>query len=214
MGLVYRGGVALDGLEESKRAQTEYCVDEHFGCKQRPKVHRVFLCGAVAQALQDKVPADKVACNPLVSTAFPKWPNASTTLIAQGPCRIANCGLPVGPVSDQMAGAEVAPHGGFAACPGCTVTVTNGAPVLTGIATPPDDLDTLGLIPELHILITGRHNDEEFIVPVPTFQFNVDMTIAGMTMPLKPQGAVLTFSYWDGVSIFRTDAPFSVPFLK
>jgi hypothetical protein len=211
MDIVYRGGVALDGLEKSKRAQTEYCAKEHYGCPDRPQVHRVYLCGAVAQALQDKAPAEKLACKSDVSTAFPAWPKPSRTLTAQGPCRIANCGLPVGPVTDESARADVAPHGGFASCPGCTVILSGGLAVLTGIVFPPDVMDP-GLIPELRISITGRYSATDFIVPgVP---FNQDMAITGMTMPERPAGAVLTVSYWNVGAIDHSDPEFSVPFIK
>jgi hypothetical protein len=154
-----------------------------------------------------------VKCDPSLSAAFPVWPSTGVqTVVAKGPCRIANCGLPVGPPSDQMASADVVPHGGVAECPGCSVSVLNGIPTLSGIITPPDDLDA-DLVPDLSILITGRDTDNNFdAFPLP--DWGVPMTITGMTMPPKPQGAVLTFSYWRGISIERTDPPFSIPFHK
>lgn len=104
--------------------------------------------------------------------------------------------------------------GGVAECLGCKVTVVHGVPFLTGTPRPPEG-GLNGLVPELRIWITDRDlSYTEFVVfPGPNF-FGNPMNISGMTMPPKPEGAMLTFVYWNLNFVERTDPPLAIPLIK
>jgi len=215
MALVYKGGVSLDGATHSNRARTEFCEDEHYGPCEGPlrKVHRIYLCGAMAEALKQSPGAAKLHCSPEVSTATPVWPSIPPTAVAKGSCRVANCGLPLGPTYDPTLAEDVAPHGGFAECPGCSVTISGGVASLIGTPSRPDNLDK-GLTPVLAVLITGQAGDDKVHAFDPGPAWDTQMNVSNMEKPSIPEGATLTFSYKRGISTERTDPTFDVPLYK
>jgi hypothetical protein len=197
MELVYRGGVELDGGEQSKRARTEFCLDEPFGPCKDTKVHRVFLCGAIEQALTMTGSKEKLTCDPSVSTEVPKWPSVPRSGTPPQPCRIPGCGLPQGPLTNQAV-SGLSSHG-VANCPGCTLNVDpQGFATLYGIPSAPDPMPETGTIIKLVLNIAAKRVlvSPFSVDPLPTF--GVPMAVPPMTVPLKTSGATLTWSYFHG----------------
>ena len=143
MQVIYEGGVKLDPGRPSHRAQTEYCEGEAFGpCHQWP-VHRANLCGALAKAL----PEEKLACDtsPPGPAELPTWPAADTKTAAKAkaPCRLSECGVPQGPMANQLPAGLV--QQGFGNCNGCTFQVPDAGGTMTLAGTPTVDPSNLNM---------------------------------------------------------------------
>ncbi|HEY4184234.1 MAG TPA: S8/S53 family peptidase [Polyangia bacterium] len=137
MQMIYEGGVKLEPGVALERAQTEYCVGEPFGpCHQWP-VRRAFLCGALAKAL----PQAKMTCDPTPATAaeLPQWPTSSARPAVAPetlpqPCHMTECGIPFGPMENQLPAGIV--EEGIGNCNGCTFQVLNTGGTITLQGTP------------------------------------------------------------------------------
>lgn len=143
MQAIYEGGVKLDPGQPSHHAQTEYCQGEAYGpCRQWP-VHRANLCGALAKAL----PGEKIACevSPPGAAELPSWPAAPKAAAAKPkqPCRLTECGVPQGPMVNQLAAGLVG-QGSYGNCNSCTFQVPTAGGTMTLAGTPtvdPPDLN-------------------------------------------------------------------------
>lgn len=144
MQAVYDGGVKLDPGQPSHHAQTEYCEGEAYGpCHQWP-VHRANLCGALAKAL----PGEKIACDstPPGAAELPSWPAEPKAAVAKPkqPCRLTECGVPQGPMANQLAAGLVG-QGSYGNCNSCTFQVPTAGGTMTLAGTPTVDPPTLNM---------------------------------------------------------------------
>jgi len=144
MQVIYDGGVKLDPGQPSHHAQTEYCEGEAYGpCHQWP-VRRAYLCGALAKAL----PAEKVACDssPPGAAELPSWPADARAAPAKPkqPCRLTECGVPQGPMANQLA-SGVVEHSNYGNCNGCTFQVPTAGGTMTLAGTPTVDPSNLNM---------------------------------------------------------------------
>jgi hypothetical protein len=133
MQAIYDGGVAMKVGETMERPQTEYCMGEPYGPCVRWPVHRAYLCGAMARAISGPKPT----CDQTLPSDNPHWP-PDTAPAPQAPevCRLTECGIPFGPMENQLP-AAVGGHG-IGNCNGCTFHVaTNGTITLNGTPTTP-----------------------------------------------------------------------------
>jgi hypothetical protein len=131
---IYQGGVELKVGDALERPQTEYCMGEPYGPCAQWKVRRAYLCGAMAKALPGPTPACDQS---LPSTNFnwphdtppPSWPPAE-------PCTLTECGIPFGPMENQLPAA--AGGHGIGNCDTCTFHVDQtGLITLNGTPTTP-----------------------------------------------------------------------------
>jgi len=144
MQAIYEGGVKLDPGQPSHHAQTEYCEGEAYGpCHQWP-VHRANLCGALAKAL----PGEKLACDtsPPGAAELPSWPADPRAAFGKPkqPCRLTECGVPQGPMANQLAAGPVG-QGSYGNCNSCTFQVLNTGGTMTLAGTPTVDPPTLNM---------------------------------------------------------------------
>jgi len=144
MQAVYDGGVKLDPGQPSHHAQTEYCEGEAYGpCHQWP-VHRANLCGALAKAL----PGEKLACDTSAPGAaeLPSWPAEAKAPAGKPkqPCRLTECGVPQGPMANQLAAGAVG-QGSYGNCNSCTFQVLNTGGTMTLAGTPTVDPPNLNM---------------------------------------------------------------------
>jgi hypothetical protein len=131
MAHVYRGGVALDGAEKSKRAQTEFCLGHPMGPCHDP-VRRVFLCGALESALDGHFGCEKA---PSTSYEAPHWPQSDLPPTGPPPipCNVTGCGHELGTISTQLPDGTVPQAPYISGCPGCGVDKNLGR--LSGVLT-------------------------------------------------------------------------------
>jgi len=144
MQAIYDGGVKLDPGQPSHHAQTEYCQGEAYGpCHQWP-VHRANLCGALAKAL----PGEKLACDTSApgTSDLPSWPADAKAAPGKPkqPCRLTECGVPQGPMANQLAAGLVG-HANYGNCNGCTFQVLNAGGTMTLAGTPTVDPPSLNM---------------------------------------------------------------------
>jgi hypothetical protein len=143
MQAIYDGGVKLDPGQPSHRAQTEYCQGEAYGPCHRWPVRRAYLCGALANAL----PGEKISCDssPPAATELPRWPAAGSRAAPKPkqPCRLSECGIPQGPMANQLAAGLV--QQGYGNCNACTFQVPNAGGTMTLAGTPTVDPPNLNM---------------------------------------------------------------------
>jgi hypothetical protein len=144
MAIVYEGGRLLDGKSGNLRSRTEFCFDkDHDRCDEW-QVRRASLCGALNVA----TPAFKLKCvdfakaPPQDNFPQPPKPTPPPPPVGPGPCRVANCGLPAGPMSSQLP-LGVLPQPGVTSCPSCTLAKLSGAVFGTATATPGPPFTTI-----------------------------------------------------------------------
>jgi len=174
MQVVYEGGVKLDPGRPSHRAQTEYCEGEAFGPCHRWPVHRANLCGALAKAL----PGEKLACDtsPPGADELPSWPAADAKAAAKpkAPCRLTECGVPQGPMANQLP-AGLVQHG-YGNCNGCTFQVPNAGGTMTLAGTP--TLDPPNLNMDWYTATLNTDNNQSYPL---TVTFGTSMTGTQLT---------------------------------
>ena len=206
MGLVYGAGVALDGGERSKRARTEFCLGEHFGPCLDQRVHRAFLCGALSQALAAAGANETLTCDTTLPTEQerPMWPATRLTGQMVGPCRVAACGMPLGPLPGQRV-TGIASHG-FANCPGCGFSINLATLLGTLHGTP---LAT-GTLPSSYLAavvdVAARRSFVSYTLnPAPPF--GLPMSQPQMSnVPSNASAATITWYYYTGL-IWVPDVP-------
>jgi hypothetical protein len=128
MKAIYAGGVELTVGKDLERPQTEYCMGEPYGPCVRWPVHRAYLCGAMGQA----IPGLKATCDQTLPSNVPVWPHQPLpSRPAAEKCTLTECGIPFGPMENQLA-AAVGGHG-YGSCDFCTFHVdSTGTITLNG----------------------------------------------------------------------------------
>jgi len=163
MQVVYEGGVKLDPGQPSHHAQTEYCEGEAYGpCHQWP-VRRANLCGALAKAL----PGEKLACDtsPPGAGELPAWPAEAKAAPGKPkqPCRLTECGVPQGPMANQLAAGPVG-QGSYGNCNSCTFQVLNSGGTLTLAGTPTVDPPTLNM--DWYTATLNTDQNQSYLLPI------------------------------------------------